>query len=318
MHRIAFILPTILLAAAPAFAQFKEGEPGGAKTGPAQTHRWKAGVVIQATAGPCRAVSAYVPVPMEWPEQTVKVVDQDVSPGVKLSYQTLNESAKLLMIKIPWVAAGEQAKAVLTFECNRSMQLPPEDKAAYVLPVVKGLEPALRRYLGASPFIETQDAAIRKAAKENGAGAKRAWDRVEALYDLRGQRCNTIAASSPPTSEGRAPPPRCESARRITTTFPRCSWPSAATPTSPPDSSGSRSSATPSFILWTKRAKAIGSPARRPGRRPSAKCRTRSSFWPRATTSNRRTFASGSAYIMPLLHGEGRLGPPQWVHEQVN
>jgi len=71
----------------------------------------------------------------------------------------------------------------MTFEVNRSMQLPPEDKTAFVLPVVKDLSPALRRYLGSSPKIEVQNAAIHKVAKETGADAKSAWDRVEALYD---------------------------------------------------------------------------------------------------------------------------------------
>ena len=103
--------------------------------------------------------------------------------GVKASYQTLDETAKLMIVRIPWIAAGEQAKAVMTFEVNRSMQLPPEDKTAFVLPVAKDLSPALRRYLGASPKIEVQNAKIRKAAKETGADAKLAWDRVEALYD---------------------------------------------------------------------------------------------------------------------------------------
>ena len=185
MNRITILLTLLLIPAAPALAQFKEGATrGGAKTGPAQTHRWKAGVIIQASSGPCRSVTGYVPVPMEWPEQTVKVVGQDVSPGVKISYQTLNDSAKLMMINIPWIAGGDTAKAVVTFECNRNMQLPPEDKSAFVLPELKKLDPALRRYLGASPMIETQNAAVRKAAKETGANAKRAWDRVEALYDF--------------------------------------------------------------------------------------------------------------------------------------
>ena len=171
-------LTLVLLIAAPAFAQFKEAAHRRRQTGPAQAHRWKAGIVIQASAGPCRSVSGYVPVPMEWPEQTVKLVNQDVSAGVKVSYLTLNDSAKLMMISIPWIAGGKTAKAEVTFECNRSMQLPPEDKAAFSLPDVEKLDPALHRYLGSSPMIETQNAAVRKAAKENGASAKRAWDRV--------------------------------------------------------------------------------------------------------------------------------------------
>ena len=72
---------------------------------------------------------------------------------------------------------------MLTFEVNRSMQLKPDDKTAFVLPVAKDLSPALRHYLTASPLIEVQNPAIRKAAKETGANATLAWDRVEALYD---------------------------------------------------------------------------------------------------------------------------------------
>ncbi len=174
---------TFLSCVSPVLAQFKEDAAGGTKQGVAQMHKWKAGVVVTATGGPCRGIVGYVPVPIEWPEQTVKVGQQDISPGVKVSYQTLDETAKLMIVHMQWIAAGEQAKAVMTFEVNRSMQLPPDDKTAFVLPVVKDLSPALRRYLGASPKIEVQNAKIRKAAKETGANAKLAWNRVEALYD---------------------------------------------------------------------------------------------------------------------------------------
>ena len=67
-------LVTLLFCVSPVLAQFKEGDPGGAKTGAAQTHKWKAGVVITAVGGPCKSIVGYVPVPIEWPEQTVKVV----------------------------------------------------------------------------------------------------------------------------------------------------------------------------------------------------------------------------------------------------
>jgi transglutaminase-like putative cysteine protease len=167
----------------PALAQFKEGDPGGPKQGVAQSHRYKAGVVVRAVGGPCRAIKGYVPIPMEWPEQTVKVVEQEVSPSVKVSYQTLGETAKLMVVRMDWIPANETAKAVFTFEINRSMQLLPDDKSAFVLPVAKDLSPSLRRYLTMSPKIEVQNPAIRKAAKEIGANAPKAWDRVEALYD---------------------------------------------------------------------------------------------------------------------------------------
>ena len=66
-------LSSVLSCVSPAAAQFKEGDPGGAKTGVAQVHKWKAGIVVTAAGGPCRSIVGYVPVPIEWPEQTVKV-----------------------------------------------------------------------------------------------------------------------------------------------------------------------------------------------------------------------------------------------------
>jgi hypothetical protein len=184
MRRITiFCCLTFSLGLSPALAQFKEGDPGGARQGAAQSHKWKAGVVVNAVGGPCRSIVGYVPIPMEWPEQTVKVVERDVTPSVRVSYQTVGETSKLMIVRMPWVPAGETAKAVFTFEINRSMQLAPEDKAAFVLTSAKDLGPALRRYLGSSPKIEVQNEAIRKAAKEVGANSTRAWDRVEALYD---------------------------------------------------------------------------------------------------------------------------------------
>ena len=74
---------SVVLSAA--LAQFKEDDAGGVKTGAAQTHKWKAGVVVTAMGGPCRSIVGYVPVPIEWPEQTVKVCEQEVSPGVKVA-----------------------------------------------------------------------------------------------------------------------------------------------------------------------------------------------------------------------------------------
>ena len=183
MRQILYCTVIFLSCLSSALAQFKEGDPGGAKTGAAQTHKWQAGIVITAVGGPCKSIVGYVPVPTEWPEQTVKVCHQEVSPGAHVTYQTLDETAKLMVVRIPFIPAGEKVQAVMTFEVNRSMQLPPEDKTAFVLPVVKDLSPALRRYLGPSPKIEVQNARIRKAAKETGADAKSAWDRVEALYD---------------------------------------------------------------------------------------------------------------------------------------
>ncbi len=165
----AFLAAGAFLAAcaAPAAAQFKEGETGGAKLGAAQAHKLQVGVKVTAVGGPCRGIVGYVPVPVEWPEQTVKVAAQDISPGVKVSYQTLDEGVRIMVVHIPLIQANEELKALVTFEVTRSMQLPPPDPAAFVLPAGKQLGADLRRYLARAPRS--------RSATRRSAGRPRRW-----------------------------------------------------------------------------------------------------------------------------------------------
>ena len=115
------------------------GEPEGAKIGKAETTRWRVGLIIKASGGACRGLTGYAAVPTEWPEQDVSVVEEDISPEVKLHYETLNGGVKIMSFKIAQLAAGQEAKALVTFEVRRSTVLPPENTDIYVLPDPKKL-----------------------------------------------------------------------------------------------------------------------------------------------------------------------------------
>jgi len=184
--RFTLVLLTLcaLLQAGPATAQFKEGEPGGPQMGETRVSKWQAGFEVTAVGGPCKGIVGYIPVPVEWPEQQVKIAARDVSPGAKISFQPLDE-IKVMVLRIPQIQSNETIKALVTFEVHRSVQLLPaeKDRKAFVLPDVKKLEGSVRRYLAASPKIEPGSPAVRKAAKEVGADKEQAWERVEALYD---------------------------------------------------------------------------------------------------------------------------------------
>ena len=188
--RLSILSSTILLlacASAPALAQFKEGDPGGAKLGASRVQKWKAGILVSAVGGPCKSIIGYVPIPSEWPEQQIKVANQEVSPGVKISYQTVDDSVRVMVVRIPMIQANDEAKALMTFEIRRNAQLLPDDTKSFVMPEVKELDASVRRYLAGSPKIEVRDPKIRKAAKEIGAN-KSAWERVEAIYDWTRQK----------------------------------------------------------------------------------------------------------------------------------
>ncbi|MEC8337377.1 MAG: transglutaminase-like domain-containing protein [Planctomycetota bacterium] len=142
------------------------------------------GVVIHASASPLKGIKCSVPIPMEWPEQQVKVMQEESSPQVRrVSYEMIGDSVKRMVMQIPFVGPGETAKVLVTLECVRHHIVAPEDTDQYAIPTRKQLTPALRKYLGPSPFIETKHSKIRKQAKEFMKNGDNAWSQVEAMYD---------------------------------------------------------------------------------------------------------------------------------------
>ena len=154
----------------------------GIRFGQKQTHRIKIGFKIRA-GGPCQGVFAAVPVPMEWPEQQVRVVEEDVSASVSAyDYRILDDGARQLVVQIPRLRQNELAQAIITFEVDRTVIEPPTDTSIYVIP--KKLDKAERIYLAASPFIESRSGVIRRRVKEVVADKETAWEQVRAIYDF--------------------------------------------------------------------------------------------------------------------------------------
>jgi transglutaminase-like putative cysteine protease len=172
-----------LSSVAPLSAQFKQGESQGTKVGASQTSRWRAGMTVRASGGPCKGLNGYVPVPIDWPEQQVTVVQEDISPEAKVRYEPLDGGVKIMTVRIAQLASGQEAKALVTVEIRRSTILPPDKTDLYVVPDPKKLPREIRPYLAPSPKIESRDPKIRDLAKTVGADKEKAWDRVEAIYD---------------------------------------------------------------------------------------------------------------------------------------
>jgi hypothetical protein len=166
-------------------AQFKEGQPdpGGAKIAESQVQRWKAGMIVKALGGECKGIVGYAPVPVDWPEQTVRIVAEDITPSAKVAYREVDGTVKLMVVTIRSLRAGDEARALVTFECRRSAILPPDNTDQFLLPDAKDLDPKIRQYLAPSPKIESTDRQIRQLANEIGADKEKAWEKVEAIYD---------------------------------------------------------------------------------------------------------------------------------------
>jgi hypothetical protein len=149
--------------------------------GDLRLQRYRVGVIVTAEGGPCRGIYATLPVPTNWPEQKVRIVEEDISRGVKGPvYRTLAEGVEQMVVTIPSIPAGGKEQAIVTFELERLAIVAPDDTAGWRIPAKPSRD--IRLHLGASPYVETRDPKIVKFAKQ-AAGDHEGWKRVEAIYD---------------------------------------------------------------------------------------------------------------------------------------
>mgnify|MGYP005849345147 CR=1 FL=1 len=171
----------LVLAAGPAWAQLDGPSSVGIRFGEEKISRWKVGITMNPAGAPCARVFGTTPVPTDWPEQRVRIVEEDISPVVReVKYRVLENGVKQMLISIPLINPGETAKALVTFEVAKKTILPPEDPSQFDLPK-KMLDVSM--YLKASPMIETDNPRIRKLAREIVQEKVTAWEKVEAIYD---------------------------------------------------------------------------------------------------------------------------------------
>ncbi len=177
------VIAAILVCSASPSVLAEDGENGsGIKLVNPQTIRWKVGVVVTAENGPALGVVASAPVPEEWPEQQVKIVETDKSPHVRrIGYRDLDGGGRQMLVSIPRLDEGETATASIVFEVTKSAIQRPDDASEFQLP--SPVPSALRMYLAPSPLIESQHNKIRSLAAEIVDGKNGAWEQAEAIYD---------------------------------------------------------------------------------------------------------------------------------------
>ena len=97
-----------MLIASPALAQFgRQEQANGARVDQQLTQRYQVGVVIKSFGGPCKGLVGTVPVPTEWPEQQVRIVDEDISEFVRrITYRNLG-GVREMVFSIPQLPPGE-------------------------------------------------------------------------------------------------------------------------------------------------------------------------------------------------------------------
>ena len=186
--RTLLVCLLVVLSSRTAVAQFKdspnEADNGKGPTfGSEVTTRVQRGVTVTAGGLMYNGI-ATVPVPADWPEQEVKVVDEDVSASVKsLTYRNITGGGgvRQMVVQIPQLPPGQEAHALVTFEVTRRAMSPPSDTSIYQIP--KRVDRETRFDLGPSPYIESRHPKIISAAREAVGEDQTAWQQAEAIYD---------------------------------------------------------------------------------------------------------------------------------------
>jgi len=167
---------------APVWAQLSKPDEPGIRLGDEVTVKYKAGIIVEATSGTVRGLVGLAPVPLDWPEQQVRIDEEDISPSVRdVKFRMLGKTAKQMVVSVPRLDPGEKAQALITFEISRREQLPPADPSIFVVPHRPKRD--VRIFLGTSPGIEARNPKIRKLAHEIIHKDLSAWKQVESLYD---------------------------------------------------------------------------------------------------------------------------------------
>ncbi len=168
-----------------ALAQFGKTEPSPMpeqEVDPPRTQRWKVGMIVSASRGPCAGIRGTVSVPVEWPEQDVKIVDEQFSDPVgRIRYRTLDHGVRQMLISISRLNPGEKVEALVTFEVTRRATPVPADTDQFKIPEELPLE--ARRLLGSSPLIESRSTLIKSRAKQITAGQSGGWNVARAIHD---------------------------------------------------------------------------------------------------------------------------------------
>lgn len=171
------------------FAQIaapEESEAPLVEYGETVEFRIKVGVTVQASRGAVQNVYSTVPVPITCPEQEVVVEEEDVTADVQdLRVRNVQGGeAQQMTLRIPRLASGTEARALVTYRVRTKTILPPEETDDLVIP--KKVDRDQRIFLGRSKNIDVNHRKIRGAVKEAWAEVPKTatdWEKVEALYD---------------------------------------------------------------------------------------------------------------------------------------
>ena len=148
-----------------------------------RTYRLKVIIRVEANEGAVKNVVAMGPIPMDWPEQRVRLISQKLSPLAKCSETILKGQAAILKLQVPQIAKGGSAFVERLYEITRyrtKFSIPGEQ-----LKLSKATPAELKEQVaGDAPGVETKSPkmieltqALRKSSEDAGA-----WETIKSFW----------------------------------------------------------------------------------------------------------------------------------------
>ena len=146
------------------------------------TSNYQVGFQALAVKKSATQVMVTLPVPNDWPEQTVSVVDETIPTDMgSIKDRKLNSGVKQLVITVPRLRPGAEVRMLMTYQLKTSQINPPPDTTVFLRPKVSHREG--KPYTQSSPEISFRDSKLKKQVKQLVADKATPWEEVEAIYD---------------------------------------------------------------------------------------------------------------------------------------
>ncbi|MCE3018308.1 MAG: transglutaminase-like domain-containing protein [Pirellula sp.] len=130
----------------------------------------------------CTSLLATIPFPMEWPEQTIEVVGNQMPDNVAWQFRDLPAGAKQLIMRMNSLGPNNTLELVVQVKVVKSFINAPTDTSIFRIPKSSAKE--LKWYLGSSPYIDIDLSEIKRTAKKiEDSKPENAWRHVEMIYD---------------------------------------------------------------------------------------------------------------------------------------
>jgi len=147
------------------------------------TQKWEMGIEIT-SRGTANGITAIFPVPIDWPEQTVKVLEANKTTNVSrvlTRFIGTKKSCKIAVVSIPKLTPGSTARATFMFEIQKSRMTEPPDQS--VFKISNTAKRSQRYFLGVSPFIESTHPKIKTVANSITFKNHNDWRNVQTIFN---------------------------------------------------------------------------------------------------------------------------------------